>query len=88
MEDMEKLNFYCMAQFFAWWEKHFFSGEDFEEGFVSDKTPQVLVQHLFAFIYVFRVNIIFVQLLSHVWLFVTPWTTAHQAFLAFIISQI
>ena len=77
-----------MAQFFAWWEKHFFSREDFEEGFVSDKTPQVLVQHLFAFSYVFRVNIIFVQLLSHFWLFVTPWTTAHQASLAFTISQI
>ena len=66
----------------------FFSGEGFEEGFVSDRPPQVLVQHLFAFCYVFRVNIIFVQLLSHVWLFVTPWTTAHQASLAFTISQI
>ena len=28
-----------------------------------------------------------VQSLSHVWLFVTPWTTAHQASLSFIISQ-
>ena len=27
-----------------------------------------------------------VQLLSHVWLFVTPWTTAHQASLSIIIS--
>ena len=26
-----------------------------------------------------------VQLLSHVWLFVTPWTAAHQASLSFII---
>ena len=28
-----------------------------------------------------------VQLLSHVQLFVTPWTVAHQAFLSFIIFQ-
>ena len=28
-----------------------------------------------------------VQLLSHVWLFVTPWTASHQVFLSFIISQ-
>ena len=28
-----------------------------------------------------------VQLLSRVWLFVTPWTTAHQAFLSIINSQ-
>ena len=28
-----------------------------------------------------------VQLLSHVWLFVTPWTAAHQASLSFTISQ-
>ena len=27
------------------------------------------------------------QLLSHVWLFVTPWTTVHQASLSFTISQ-
>ena len=27
-----------------------------------------------------------VQLLSHVWLFATPWTEAHQAFLSFTIS--
>ena len=34
-------------------------------------------------------NCIFVvvQLLSHVWLFVTPWTAAHQASLSFTISQ-
>ena len=29
----------------------------------------------------------FVQLLSHVWLLVTPWTAAHQASLSFTISQ-
>ena len=28
-----------------------------------------------------------VQLLSHVWLFATPWTVARQAFLSFTISQ-
>ena len=27
------------------------------------------------------------QFLSHIWLFVTPWTAAHQAFLYFIISH-
>ena len=32
-------------------------------------------------------NIIIVQLLSHVWLFVTPWTAARQASLSFTISQ-
>ena len=31
--------------------------------------------------------VIVVQLLSHVWLFATPWTTAHQASLSFSISQ-
>ena len=35
-----------------------------------------------------RVGKIFVfQSLSHVWLFATPWTAAHQAFLSFTISQ-
>ena len=28
-----------------------------------------------------------VQSLSHVWLFLTPWTAAHQASLSFIVSQ-
>ena len=32
-------------------------------------------------------NRIVVQLLSHVWLFVAPWTTAHQASLPFTISN-
>ena len=31
--------------------------------------------------------LMFVQWLSHVWLFVTPWTPAHQASLSFTISQ-
>ena len=31
--------------------------------------------------------IVVVQSLSHVWLFVTPWTAAHQASLCFTISQ-
>ena len=31
--------------------------------------------------------VVVVQSLSRVWLFVTPWTAAHQAFLSFIISQ-
>ena len=34
------------------------------------------------------VTIMVVQSLSHVWLFATPWTAAHQASLSFIISQI
>ena len=31
--------------------------------------------------------VVVVELLSHVWLFATPWTTAHQASLSFTISQ-
>ena len=33
------------------------------------------------------IHVIVVQLLSHVQLFVTPWTASHQASLPFIISQ-
>jgi len=33
------------------------------------------------------VTIVIVQLLSHVWLFVTPWTAAHQASLSFTVSR-
>ena len=32
-------------------------------------------------------NLVVVQLLTHVWVFMTPWTTAHQAYLSFTISQ-
>ena len=32
-------------------------------------------------------NLVVVQLLTHVWLFATPWTAAHQAYLSFTISQ-
>ena len=32
-------------------------------------------------------NVAVVQLLSHVWLFVTPWTVPNQAYLSFAISQ-
>ena len=39
-------------------------------------------------IYNHPVTIMVVQSLSHVWLFATPWTAAHQASLSFIISQI
>ena len=66
---MDKVKFLLYGAVFCLMRKtffFFFSGEGFEEGFVSDGPPQVLVQHLFAFCYVFRVNIIFVQLLSHV----------------------
>ena len=45
-----------------------------------------LVPISFAFIYSI-VFIVFVQLLSHILFFGTPWTTASQAFLSFIISQ-
>ena len=33
------------------------------------------------------IETVVVQLLSHVWLFVTPWTEAHQASLSFTISR-
>ena len=36
---------------------------------------------------IFQLFYNFVQLLSHVWLFGSPWTTAHQASLYFTISQ-
>ena len=36
--------------------------------------------------WIFSVKVV-VQLLSHVWLFVTPWTAAHQASLSFATSQ-
>ena len=45
---------------------------------------------IFVITNLFRsVSIIFVvvQSLSHVWLFVTPWTVAHQASLSFTLSQ-
>ena len=32
-------------------------------------------------------NVVVVQLLSHIWLFVTPWTATRQAFLSFTISK-
>ena len=33
-------------------------------------------------------SLLSVQLLSHVWLFATPWTTAHQAYLSITNSQV
>ena len=36
---------------------------------------------------IYHVVVVVVQLLSHVQLFVTPWTAAHQAFLSITISQ-
>ena len=33
-------------------------------------------------------SLLSVQLLSHVWLFTTPWTTAHQAYLSITNSQV
>ena len=44
--------------------------------------------HHFSFVQWLGHGIIVVfQLLNHVWLFVTPWTVAHQASLSFTISQ-
>ena len=34
-----------------------------------------------------QIFVLVVQLLSHVWLFVTPWTAAYQASLSFTVSQ-
>ena len=34
-----------------------------------------------------KILLVVAQSLSHVWLFVTPWTAAHQALLSFTISQ-
>ena len=54
--------------------------------FVS-KVMSLLLNMLFKLIIDFHVYISFVQLLSHVQLFVTPWTTAHQASLSITNSQ-
>ena len=35
----------------------------------------------------YSVVMVVIQLPSHVWLFATPWTAAHQPFLSFTISQ-
>ena len=44
------------------------------------ETRKIILMNLFKFSQS-------VQLLSHVWLFVTPWTEAHQASLSFTISR-
>ena len=41
-----------------------------------------------CFIYYIHLSIyVVIQLLSHAWLFVTPWTAAHQAPLSSTVSQ-
>ena len=45
------------------------------------------LHHRIFFFFCHRIFVIVFQLLSHVQLFVTPWTTAHQAVLSFIVSQ-
>ena len=47
------------------------------------KCPQILM-FVWCFL-IIRLGL-FVQLLSRVWLFATPWTAAHQTFLSFTIS--
>ena len=56
----------------------------------------MIFQLFYLFYFIFKLYIIalvlpniiiVIQLLSHVWLFGTPWTTAHQASLYFTISQ-
>ena len=42
--------------------------------------------HKLVTIFIFIISVV-AQSLSHVWLFVTPWTPAHQASLSFTISQ-
>ena len=43
--------------------------------------------HLYCWLYFFNIQFSSVQSLSHVWLFVTPWTAAHQASLSITNSR-
>ena len=54
----------------------------------TDK-PSIYSPHLFLHsTHIYSVyNAVVVQLLSHLWLFATPWTAAHQPSLSFTISQ-
>ena len=48
----------------------------------------IMTSHVYTCIsYVVISYVVVVQSLGHVWLFVTPWTTADQAFLSLTISQ-
>ena len=42
---------------------------------------------MIIFFSLYSIVVVIVQLLSHVWLFTTPWTIAHQASLSFTIPQ-
>ena len=53
--------------------------------FISSKTPFCCLLGLVWF--GFGSTVVVVQSLSHVWLFVTPWTAARQASLSLTISQ-
>ena len=55
----------------------------FKKGWLK---PSILTSNLVCIIIVFK-TIIVVQLLSHVWLFVTPGIAAYQASLSFTLSQ-
>ena len=53
---------------------------------LSHSTPQC-ISVLLKFSSFYKDFFVFVQLLSHVWLFVTPWMASYQTSLSFIISQ-
>ena len=52
-----------------------------------NKTSRWVSQHLFLLTTPLIGGVVVFQLLSHVWLFATPWTAARQASLSFTISQ-
>ena len=47
----------------------------------------LVIWGFYGFLWILGLFVPVVQLLSHVWLFVIPWTAAHQASLSFTISQ-
>ena len=73
---------FIAARFFTDWamrETHLF--------ILNKPTPHLTVVRIPACLHSGWSPILVVQLLSLVWLFVTPWTAAHQASLSFTISQ-
>ena len=51
------------------------------------ETSYILFKNLFNFNNFLKAFLVVVQLLSHDWLFATPWTAARQASLSFTVSQ-
>ena len=66
--------------------KHW-DGDVFGHNYIWELTLSALDIFWLWFFFILRTGFVVVQLISHVWLFVTPWTTARQAPLSSFISQ-